>query len=651
MWAFHVFVSLVSFSAMAVIEVAESKTIVVDWYVPSVNEKLPNYTAQVGDTALFLWEGQHNVYVHPGVASTVVSCANAAVGDSPATAVAWTGDVMGGSAEYIFTSRDIGNTAFTCQVGSHCALGQKVLFTVEQPPSAAEECRESIRIRRDWDLITQAEQELYIQALEKSVELGYYQRFVAYHADRPSSIQAHESCAFPFWHRRFLLAFETMLRFLDDRFSCLTVPYWNVMEHYRGQTMGHCSSYASCSAIVSRLGGTPVNHGVTRVYFGIESEGEEDALFTGRPIQDIRDDQGRSGIVRWDPFDVPIPPETSYNAVREIWRAGKSNFTAVAEKIQKGIHDFVHDSLGGFMPTYSSPIDPLFPSWHSTIDLLFLMWEKCHVPSPEAVTSLSRLSTCDDTQATNTTNSHWAFPENFTSCSRTSRAQQQFPLVKDATAELHMKEHGSVRDIRDDPLTGQFFTDLGIRMVDFAAVESLPPSYQFTYDHLTDQLWDYLQDPVDCPLALEHDWTAFPTTPPAPAPASPIPSDARSIFLAAVRQALTQLADNDQQLVNRQMRAVVCHLDREVDNVNLAQLLTQKDAAEFATELVTGNVSMLGSTCLLLWPSQDDEGSHASGTSPSPTKNPASSVSSPSDAARCGVATMLVLVLSALMLV
>uniref|UniRef100_A0AAV1VIX2 Tyrosinase copper-binding domain-containing protein n=1 Tax=Peronospora matthiolae TaxID=2874970 RepID=A0AAV1VIX2_9STRA len=51
---------------------------------------------------------------------------------------------------------------------------------------------------------------------------GAVAEFAAIAADSLGQAQGEYSCAFFSWHRRFLLAYESYLRELDDRFACLT---------------------------------------------------------------------------------------------------------------------------------------------------------------------------------------------------------------------------------------------------------------------------------------------------------------------------------------------------------------------------------------------------------------------------------------------
>ena len=398
-------------------------------------------------------------------------------------------------------------------------------------------CDGKARVRRDWDLISTAERSLYTDAVEESIQRGYYQAFLPYHADFMSSIQSHETCSFALWHRRYLLAFENMLRTLDEKYACLTVPYWNVMEHFRDQERLLCSSYGSCSRIVGDLGGTPIARGMARIYSGIEADGD---LFVGPPIQSLRDDRNQPGIPRADLLDVPLPEAVSYAAVISSFRQAQ-NYVEFAQLIQTGVHDYLHDTIGGFMPTYSSPIDPMFGPWHSFIDLLLFVWEICNVQSI-------------DGPVVNGTEVHWAF--NTSNCKRTSRARELFPEPINQTSEMYMKALD--KDIRDDAQIGRFFSDIGLQFQTVASVRDLG-DYEFTYDHITAPLQQLMSDQSVCRLVEQHSWTAFPT--PVPATRSPVAQTERSILISTIREALESRFPNRKHEVNHQMSYLICVLD------------------------------------------------------------------------------------------
>lgn len=128
------------------------------------------------------------------------------------------------------------------------------------------------RIRKSWDMLSLQEQELYLRALARSMDDGYYIKFVEIHTEQMTTMEAHRTCMFIYWHRLFLLGFENMLRSYGGEFSCLTVPYWNYVDHNALFMEGRCRSMLDCSPILRALGGSS---------FGREAS----VTINGTPIQ------------------------------------------------------------------------------------------------------------------------------------------------------------------------------------------------------------------------------------------------------------------------------------------------------------------------------------------------------------------------------
>jgi plastocyanin len=72
-----------------------------------------SYTASVGDTVTFSWDGGHNVFLHP----------TGTCDDAGATEVS-------SSSPVIYTFTEAGSFTFACDVGEHCENGQILTFTV-----------------------------------------------------------------------------------------------------------------------------------------------------------------------------------------------------------------------------------------------------------------------------------------------------------------------------------------------------------------------------------------------------------------------------------------------------------------------------------------------------------------------------------------
>jgi len=292
------------------------------------------------------------------------------------------------------------------------------------------------------------ERELYLDALELAIEKGLYQRFLRYHLDTKSASLSHGTCAFSLWHRRYLLAIENMLRTLGPpEFVCITVPFWNIMDDYqyllrtkawmmRNQIPfaedGACDSYETCSPILSDIGGRSSGGIALREILGVARRG---SVVSGRPFGRVHDDAGRPGIVRADLRRTPLPPDCDQRAVlHQI--ASENDYESYVAKMEENIHDHVHNTVGGFMPTNASPVDFIFLSWHSTIDLFHLTWQQCHAATPD--------------------------PDNFDfsatpeSCARRDEGQENFPHVS-AENPIYMRA-GDDR-VTDDPVIGRYFAD------------------------------------------------------------------------------------------------------------------------------------------------------------------------------------------------
>jgi uncharacterized protein (DUF305 family) len=89
----------------------KGKTININWIIKNY---MP-MTAAVGDTVSFKWGGNHNVFLHPS--GTCTQGGSKLVGSRSAR-----------TGSFKFTKP--GKYTFACQVGSHCAQGQIVTFTV-----------------------------------------------------------------------------------------------------------------------------------------------------------------------------------------------------------------------------------------------------------------------------------------------------------------------------------------------------------------------------------------------------------------------------------------------------------------------------------------------------------------------------------------
>ncbi|GLD98838.1 hypothetical protein PINS_up007556 [Pythium insidiosum] len=114
------------------------------------------------------------------------------------------------------------------------------------------------RVRRSWNDYSPDDKSTYLAAVATAMTRGFHQKFVELHTEFFSEQQAHGNCMFMYWHRMYLLGYENMLRSLDPKFECVTLPYWNHVAAEALQTAQQCGSIEGCAPIVSEFGGSTV---------------------------------------------------------------------------------------------------------------------------------------------------------------------------------------------------------------------------------------------------------------------------------------------------------------------------------------------------------------------------------------------------------
>lgn len=112
------------------------------------------------------------------------------------------------------------------------------------------------RIRKPWELLLPQEKDIYLRAIARAMDDGYYIKFVEIHTEQMTTIEAHNTCMFVYWHRLLLLGWENMLRSYGGEFSCITVPYWNYVDDNQRYMMGGCGSMEECSMLLRDFGGS-----------------------------------------------------------------------------------------------------------------------------------------------------------------------------------------------------------------------------------------------------------------------------------------------------------------------------------------------------------------------------------------------------------
>lgn len=171
-----------------------------------------------------------------------------------------------------------------------------------------------------------------------------------------------------------------MLREQGPKFACITLPYWDAMAEYADMVDGKCSNIYDCSSIARELGGTLSPGGTVRT-MTINGKTVSAPCYETFAGNAYCDDNGKCGCIpRNDLSQQTVPSGSGYTGVFNKIAYSRS-FEDFTQQIQTGVHNELHNRVGGFMATFASPGDPLFWSWHTTVDMLLYVYHQCNVPS------------------------------------------------------------------------------------------------------------------------------------------------------------------------------------------------------------------------------------------------------------------------------
>ncbi|RHY74117.1 hypothetical protein DYB30_013364 [Aphanomyces astaci] len=301
------------------------------------------------------------------------------------------------------------------------------------------------RIRKSWDALTAAEKETFVSAIEIAMDRGLYQKFVLIHQEQMGNREAHGTCVFLFWHRKYLLGFENMLRSLGDQYKCLTLPYWDYVQNYA--TMQNtpqaqrCTSIETCSAIATGLGGSTQGSTSSASFFGYVYPSNR--CVNQRPVNHMCTTPGSASCPKCTPrgnwAKTAMISDMGIASVRQSVLGG-SDILTVSRNIENSPHNILHNTLNGPMANAQiSPVDPIFFMHHNTIDLLHTIYYHCKVES----LNLSDLQQQNDLRS-------------FQGCS-TSNGETVGPT---SSLRMRLVVSGQTIEVANDPLIGSFFKDL-----------------------------------------------------------------------------------------------------------------------------------------------------------------------------------------------
>ncbi|KAF0698067.1 Aste57867_11287 [Aphanomyces stellatus] len=274
------------------------------------------------------------------------------------------------------------------------ALGS--FLTVASQSTASSSC--PTRTRRAWSTYSTGEKQLYLNALNLAMARGLHHKFVEVHMNPESEHEAHD-CLFIYWHRRFLLAYENMLRSLGDQYKCITLPYWDFWKlnaNYQGKT---CKYISDCNTLPLDLGAiTPSKdnfQGPYATYPGWYYAVDQNTWFQGTSCYRSNGNPSTSAFCQ---SQKDFDEKTCYNCIPRndltkatvpgapllfgqvfASQASSDSFTYLTKGVQYNYHNGIHAAINSLMGTFASPGDPFFYIHHATVDALHSIYDKCVV--------------------------------------------------------------------------------------------------------------------------------------------------------------------------------------------------------------------------------------------------------------------------------
>ncbi|GMF27151.1 unnamed protein product [Phytophthora lilii] len=358
------------------------------------------------------------------------------------------------------------------------------------------------RVRKAWSSLSTNEKNLYLEAVDSAIKSGAIEQFASIHVEPNGESQAHRSCGFFSWHRRLLIALESYLRDQDPKYACVTIPYYDVQTAYVRQAAGECDNFYECSDILQEIGGNKArNQEVELTQNGKSSFGFP---VTGFPLNHECDDNDVCGFtVRSDMTTKPVPSGAGFASFLSIVRSS-DDYATFLMGIQFGIHNEVHNAVGGTMATFASPRDTFFYSWHAAVDMYLHVYHLCNFGVPLTEDQLLSASK--------------AFTKATDSCDGVSGIGPNAKIVQNVIV------NGRTIDVADHPTLGKYFSHVGSEMWNYGDVTQLG-DYSYSYelpDIVTQQL---LSNSRICAALNANPPTSPPSTtaPPTASPSTTAP--------------------------------------------------------------------------------------------------------------------------------
>lgn len=274
-------------------------------------------------------------------------------------------------------------TAFVCIL----AL-KSIALTHAQAPSCGP------RVRKAWSAISSEDKQLYLDAVMAAMANGNHALFLEVHGDPASGNEAHRTCGMIYWHRRFILAYENMLRSLDPRFACVTIPYWDYYTDYTKRLTGECTSFETCSKILNDFGGSigspnthvfPATPQTTLTGSCVDGSQVPASLNLSTTFSLAGSCQNSTltdcwGCIPRDNWAAKAFPSGFALGTLARYISGSFGFAWFAQNIHYGVHNSIHNTMGSTMATLWTAADPIFYNHQYVATELWVVWPVALTP-------------------------------------------------------------------------------------------------------------------------------------------------------------------------------------------------------------------------------------------------------------------------------
>ncbi|KAG2787380.1 hypothetical protein JG687_00016868 [Phytophthora cactorum] len=329
-------------------------------------------------------------------------------------------------------------------------------------------CSDS-RIRRSWDTYNATEKAQYLEAVSLAMDLGFHQKFVQIHVEFMSEKQAHQNCMFIYWHRMLLLGYENMLRSLDPKYRCLTLPYWDHLSAYARQAAGQCNYLLGCTPFLTDSGGAMTGVSARLIIYNVSIAASYSTCVNQGILSHFCGNNSVCAqcVTRGSKnylASTRYPGEASLGSiVQQVFTYSDSaKFT---QAVEGGVHNTIHSVLNGVMAWFQSPADPIFYLHHSLIDLLQVIYLKCQVGGTNVVISAADKG---------------SDPRWFSTCAK--RTTGNYTSDDTITMRANATDGTTLVNVWQDPnnILYPFFKDLPSKYVDYVDAKDLG-NYSYSY--------------------------------------------------------------------------------------------------------------------------------------------------------------------------